>query len=362
MPRIKKQHLKKRKDGRYACRYKNEWFYGETEQDALLQRERFKARERAGRAARYMRLTVNEYVNNWLPAHKAGVKPSTYNQYCSVLEHVAQPIADDLLDEITPDDIAVCYAGIKNRSESYIHKAKILLQELFDSAVDAGHIDRNPARAASVKPPRGESGTHRAITKAERELIEYTPHRCQLAALIMLYAGLRRGEVLALSARDIGEYITVRRAVSYTSNQPIISKPKTEAGERRVPVFGNLAPYLKNVHGLILPKMDGGIMTEQAFSCAWSSYMKALSRAAGHPVNIRPHDLRHTFCTLLRDAGVDIHQAIIWMGHADEKMILRIYDHPGNEREEAAKKQLEALFGSQNGSQNQSAAAKTVDT
>ena len=42
---------------------------------------------------------------------------------------------------------------------------------------------------------------------------------------------------------------------------------------------------------------------------------------------VRPHDLRHSFCVMLRDAGVDIKLALRWMGHADEKMILRIYDH-----------------------------------
>ena len=57
-------------------------------------------------------------------------------------------------------------------------------------------------------------------------------------------------------------------------------------------------------------------------------------------IDIRPHDLRHTYCTMLRDAGIDMHQAIIWMGHADEKMILRIYDHPGEERETESKNRL----------------------
>ncbi len=42
---------------------------------------------------------------------------------------------------------------------------------------------------------------------------------------------------------------------------------------------------------------------------------------------VRPHDLRHSFCVMLRDAGVDLKLAIKWTGHADEKMILKIYDH-----------------------------------
>jgi hypothetical protein len=55
---------------------------------------------------------------------------------------------------------------------------------------------------------------------------------------------------------------------------------------------------------------------------------------------------------MLRDAGVDLKQAIIWMGHADEKMILRIYDQPGEERETASKNRLEAAFGMQYGMQD----------
>ncbi len=37
-------------------------------------------------------------------------------------------------------------------------------------------------------------------------------------------------------------------------------------------------------------------------------------------VSIRTHDLRHTFCTMLYDAGVDVKTAMKWMGHADESM------------------------------------------
>ena len=46
MPREKKQHLKKRKDGYYVCRYKDQWFYSLDEDDALAQRAEYKRLER----------------------------------------------------------------------------------------------------------------------------------------------------------------------------------------------------------------------------------------------------------------------------------------------------------------------------
>ncbi len=43
--------------------------------------------------------------------------------------------------------------------------------------------------------------------------------------------------------------------------------------------------------------------------------------------NITMHWLRHTFCTLLYLAGVDVIQACAQMGHADVSTTLRIYTH-----------------------------------
>lgn len=350
MPRQKKPRLKRRADGRYACRYKDKWFMSTDPDEALAARDRYKQQEKLGVIVK-RGMTVRQYAVYWLPVHKAAVRASTYNGYASIIEHAILPIADTPLSDLTTDDIAEVYAALSSRSASYINKAKILLTAILDSAVDAGYLIKNPARAQSVKPPHGKSGTHRPVTQEERDLICTVPHRMQLPAMIMLFCGLRRGEVLALTSADIGTSIRVSKAVSYVSNQPVISPPKTGSGIRTVPVFSVLRPYLNGLRGYVLPGKDGGPVTEQSFQRGWESYMKALSAAAGHPVSFRPHDLRVSFCTAARDAGVDIKQTIIWMGHADEKMILRIYDQPGSKREKASISAFESAIRRQNGRQ-----------
>lgn len=353
MPRPKKQVLKARKDGRFCCKYHGIQFMGNSSDEALALRDEYKRREAAGALIRRAGLTLGEYSAEWLPVHKASVKQTTYNGYVSILERIVAPFASVPLQDLDSDDIAALYAKLAGKSASYIHKARILLTAILDSATDAGYMPKNPARAQSVKPPKGSRGTHRAITDEERALILSTPHRMQLAALIMLFCGLRRGEVLALGADDVGESITVRRAVYFSGNRPMISTPKTEAGIRAVPVPSILRPFFGDLTGLVTKGSNGSYMTEQAFQRGWESYMHALSKAAGHPVSIRPHDLRVSYCTALRDAGVEIHQTMIWMGHADEKMILRIYDQPGKTRETEARKLLDAAFGMRNGMQTQ---------
>ena len=337
MPRQKRQHLKRQKDGRYYCSYQKKMFSGATEEEALAKRDEYKRQQERGVTTKQ---TVGEYAMYWLPVHKASVKPSTYNSYVSILARAVEPISGIPLQKLNTDHIAEALATLAGRSASYIHKARILLTEILDSATDAGYMTKNPARASSVKPPKGTKGTHRAITKEERAAIEKTPHRMKLAALIMLYCGLRRGELLGLKAEDIaGDELTVRRAVFYVSNQPQISTPKTAAGVRTVPapdfILANMPKMDRDCYILTGTKKP---MTEQVFTRAWANYCKAIG------VAVRCHDLRHSYCTWLRDIGIDIHQAIIWMGHADEKMILRIYDHPGQERESEAKTLLKSAL------------------
>lgn len=341
--------LKQRPDGRYACRYKKKTFYGSSAREALALRDQYMRLEAAGQLPRHA-VTVRDYALKWLPLYKSGVSEKCYNDYAKQLESIFPSIGDMLLADVTVDDAAAVWRHYAGYSASTIKRARMLYVALFDAAVENDLCRKNPFRSKFSSPPRGSSGSHRALTDEEINLILTVPHRFQLAVLIMLYAGLRRGEVLALSSDDIdlsAGMIHVDKAVRFDSNQPIISDPKTEAGRRSVPVLSALRPFLVDFSGLVAPSASGSIMSEVAFRRAWSSYLTALSRAAGHPVSIRPHDLRHTYCTMLRDAGVDMKQAMLWLGHADEKMILRVYDHVRDARTRASVAQVEKLLASQ---------------
>ena len=352
MSRVKRQRLKRRKDGRYCCKYHGIQFMGWTEDEALQAREEYKRKEAEGR---YIgeNPTVLQYAEKWLKLHKANVSPKCYLDYEKQLEALSAVIGDKYMDAVTVDDAALVWSHYAGYSASTIKRAKMLYVAMFDTAVENDLCRKNPFKAKHAQPPKGYSGSHRALTDEEIQLILNTPHRMQLAALIMLYAGLRRGEVLALTDADITkDEIIVRKAVRFIGNRPIIVAPKTAAGVRRVPILNLLRPYLKNASGSILTAKNGQTMTDTAFRRAWDSYLHALSVSAGHPVSIRPHDLRHTFCTMLRDAGVDMKQAMLWMGHSDEKMILHVYDHVSEKRTLNSVLQVEKMLVSmQNGMQ-----------
>jgi integrase len=75
-----------------------------------------------------------------------------------------------------------------------------------------------------------------------------------------------------------------------------------------------------------------------------------------------PYDLRHSFCTMCRDNGVELHTCIEWMGHADATMIMKIYDEVSDNRSKTEAERLKkTLFHGQNDGQNQKDDAEPVE-
>lgn len=359
MGKQKRQHLQKRPDGRYMCRYQGICFYGDTELEALKKRDEYK---NAARRLDRTPMTVARYAAKWLPLHKRGVSKKTYNDYAKQIDALIEAIGDIPLNKVTVDDALGVYTHYDGYSDSTIKRARMLYVNLFDAAIENDLCFKNPFRSTQAQPDKGTEGSHRALTPEEDRLILDVPAEFRVPVMVMRYAGLRRGEMLALDVdRDVdfeAGTIHVHEAVRYDSNQPIISDPKTEAGDRLVPLLDILRKELKNVHGLVAKSAKGTMMSESAFKSAWAAHKNAMEvelnhchkrwygkrrsdkaiLAAGGELppwiewTVRPHDLRHSYCTMLRDAGVDMKLAIQWMGHADEKMILRVYDHVQDRR------------------------------
>lgn len=380
MPR---QKLSQRADGRYRCKYKGKEFYGDTAKEAQQKRDEYKRMLDAGIKAESLGLTVRAYAMRWVSTYKAHLTDGPYNTHVRMLNRFCdhEGIGARRMQDIDSIDIQGFYNTAEGKSYSYICDMRDTIKGLFKFALADRVIQHDPTIKAKV--PKGKKGTHRAITQQERDLISALDHRMRPAAMVMLYAGLRRGEALALDIdRDVDfdeKTITVRYAVRYPDQQhPVLVDPKTEAGARTIPLLDVLADELRGKHGLIITDSSGSMMTESSWSRAWESYMCKLSAFHnGHAkrwhgrtkadkdiiadggtipewidISIRPHDLRHSYCTMLYDAGVDLKTAQLWMGHADADVTMKIYTHLTEERQKKATTALENaaknLYGGQN--------------
>lgn len=369
MPRQKKQHLKRRKDGRYCCKYHGIQFMGATEEEAFALRDEYKQQEKSGEFKRKNQ-NFYEYAMQWMQDYKSHLAQRAYNSMVSTLERFINTIGNKLLSAYTPSDISRFYQRYNGMSASEISKVQHTIQGVFKSAYNDEIIRKDPTER--IKAPKGYKGSHRAITPEERALIHATQHRLRPAVMVMLYAGLRKGEVLAMDIdRDMNfvtRTITVRQAVRHEGNgQPSIVKPKTEAGIRTIPMLDIIYAELNGKHGLLCPSASGKYMSMSAWANAWRSYLYALgeqkngckrykAKDGWEEVSIRTHDLRHSFCTMLYDAGVDLKSAMLWMGHADQQTTMSIYTHLTEQRRTEAEIALrnaeKRAFGMQNGMQN----------
>lgn len=370
--RTKKQKLKRRADGRYRCKYNGHDFYGNTSDEALAKREEYKMLEKG---QIYISQTFSGYADQWLKAYKSHLTPAPYSAHKKNIEKWISINGDRLLSDYTPSNVSLYYQSFNKMSTSTIHSARDTIKGIFKAAVADGYLLKDPA--ANVPVPKGTKGTHRAITDEERELIHNTDHRLKPAVMTMLYAGLRRGEAMALNVdRDVdfkNKTITVREAVRFESGwKPVVVSPKTEAGNRTIPLLDILADELKDKHGLICVSVNGKMMTESAWARAWDSYLYALGEKKNGcskrwakkpwiPVDIRPHDLRHSFCTYLYDAGVDLKTAMLWMGHADQTMTMQIYTHLTNLRKLEAEEKLRLFSNNKTKEENAMKMIRFID-
>ena len=396
MPRQKKPHLKRRKDGRFCCKYHGIPFYSyKSDEEAFALRQQYIDDEKKG----FKRQKVHEYALPWLKRTYPAVAESTYTGLAIHLQHLIDEIGEMQVSEVVPSNIKEVYAKhYKNLSNSYIRSAKQLYCSLFDSAMADGLCRFNPAREKAAKPHSGKKPKERILSKQERTWIETlcTDHRAWPAVMAMLYAGIRPQEMKAIDIdRDVdfeNETITVQETAhtdpENAQKYAYTGEGKTDWSNRTIPLFPPLKQALTGKHGYLITSAHGERVTKQTWKTAWESYLfcmetaingvqkrwygktreqKKLAEEGKLPAwiefDIVPYTLRHAFCQMCRDTGVEINTCRRWMGHADAKMILKVYDAVSEDRSQNERQKVEnRLFGVQNGVQPEIGQGTSVDT
>ena len=371
------ESIKPRKDGRYLVRYKGKPFYGYTQREATAKREEYKRQEALGLVPSDDGQSFREYAQVWLSTYKRNVAPSGKRMYISFVKRATEQLGNKALSEITRTDVMAAYNTVVGLSGSSCRKFAMVINAIMEAACADGLIKQNPCKG--LKAPKGPEGSHRCLEGWEKDLVIQavdSGHRFALAAVVMMFTGMRRGEVLALNIdTDVdfeNDVVHVRRAIRFDGSVPHLSTTKTDAGVRDIPLLPQLKAILKDRHGMALPgDRDGRYISETQLSELVKSYNNLLSTMANEglqrrwwgktrkhkallasggtlppyrDVNIRCHDFRHTYCTMLYEAGIDLKTAQRWMGHADEKMILHIYAHLTDRQEQKNVEKLKAFM------------------
>ncbi len=373
-----KKRNTKRSDGRYAVQVylgkdengkrKYKTVYGKTQKEADKKADEIRIKIGKGINIELEKDCFKEWRERWLKYKETEVSVSHYNGLKSICKHLSSLDNKKIID-ITPWDIKELLTDIaktnpntgKPASKKLLTDIKSVVSQIFAEAIDNRVVEYNPTQ--NIKLPKGGTKSKRIpILDEQIKWIEDTEHHAQVAAMIMLYAGLRRGEIVALTWSDIDfkkGIISVNKSVEYQGNNPILKDgAKTEAGIRDVTMPDKLSAFLKKQPktGLYVISSDK-ILTAGAWRRMWESYMITLDVKYGKriyeknrkcrqglppgapiskfdphkgPIVIKTftsHQLRHTYATMLYDAGVDVLTAKYLLGHSDLETTIEIYTH-----------------------------------
>lgn len=382
----------RRKDGRYQAkvyigRGKYKYIYAETVReldravldiklqmhkgiDVAPERDSF-----ADWAAYYLRQRELDHARGDLTQSRLNITRSRLRDL--------EPLDALPLTKIRTRDIQEIIDGkaMEGTSVSVLKDIKAAARHVFDLAVNNRVIGFNPADTVRISPDKHREPKRRALTAEEQGWIEQSDHRCKRAAMIMMHAGLRRGELIPLLWKDIDlkeRCIDVNKTVELIGGRPVV-KPygKSAAAIRKVYIPKKLADYLteekeKDTSSLLVcPDAGGRMLTDIGYRRMWQSFMHYLNYTFGDfsreldteggayklpksrfapekiPTVIPPitaHWLRHTFITNMYLAGIDVLTAKEQAGHADIKTTMEIYTHLDSVYKRKQMDKLDAYF------------------
>jgi integrase len=276
--------------------------------------------------------TLHAWLLTYIKTYKGKSAPATIKKYNSYINAVGNsPIGTKKLNDITPlelQDFINTFA-----THSVTRKALGFIREAFATAVNVEACRKNPALfLANTKEktaPKFKDGGKAFTLEEERRFVNYIKdNKYKLLYIIILYAGLRRGEVCALRGTDIDldqRLIRVNTAIrkAYDGGYEQ-GKTKTENAVRAVPMTSELYEILKNEkipQGYLVTAMDGGVLNPDVLTADFGEVMKNMC------ITHTLYHLRHTYGTRLHAKGIDDKIIALWMGHSSEKVTQEHYIH-----------------------------------
>lgn len=355
----------KRADGRYSIQIylgKDETgkrivktVYGTTQKEAAQKAEEIKAKLGKGLDINSKDKTFKDWVFLFLTSQREMISESEYATKEKRLEFFSKAFGNLPVATIRPYQIESALSELANENpftgkpsaKKTVSSYKQVCSQVFKFAIKNRILDYNPADYADL-PKGSPSSTRRALSEAERQWIVNldSNHRAKRAAMIAMFCGLRRGEMTALTWNDIDfEKKTISVNKSFDLKSGTLKLPKTAAGIRTVPMPDNLAEYLKKEDKTslyVIVTAKNRMMTADSWKRAIESLLVDLEISHGAAAKknkfepkptvftIAPfgwHDLRHTYATILFEAGVDVLTAQYLLGHSDPSTTMNIYTH-----------------------------------
>lgn len=334
--------MTRRKDGLWQQQYtvtengkkKQKYFYGKTKKEVLDKIRAYEASAAAGR-------TFGEVAEDWWEEAEPQLAYNTTKGYRPALRRAVEEFGEDNIRELKPLDISRYIRRFVKETHAADKTARtqlMVINLICRYAVESGDLEYNPARDITV--PKGLEKKPREIASDDdiAKVKASTDCTFGMFAYWIMYTGMRRGELLALTWDDVDVEectISISKSVYHVDNKPYIKQPKTAKGIRTVPLLNKLGAKIKPAKGLVFPDpATGGIMTNMHFQSLWDKY------ASESGISCTAHQLRHAYATMLEENDVSEKDAQYLLGHAQISTTKDIYTHIRETKKEKIKSKL----------------------
>lgn len=344
LPKLKEGSISKRKDGRWMGRYYQDGvqkcLYASTQKEcisllkqAIIERNRINKDKDISK-----RISLNNWIQEWLKLYKNGVKESTKVDYQTNLINKLKnhPLGKKQISHITSIDVerflnsieapaarARTFRQLKSCMQS-LYKHKLIKEDIFS-------IIQN------IPEPKNKK---RLPSNIELEkffiYLKDAYYEIYLFARFLSLTGLRKGEALALKWTDFKDS-KIHITKAYEVKAKKVQSPKTRASVRTVPLFDSVKKLLIEIKRLS--------NSDEVFSFIYKTSIDTRFKHHKNKFGIEEltlHSLRHVFATSCYEAGIDEKMVQVWMGHANYKTTKDTYTHINSkfENEQIAKMKI----------------------
>lgn len=322
-------------------------------EEAKEARDKARAAVASGHYVAPARVTVAEYLRQWIELHSLRLKSSVEADYRARIEQYIIPRLGSIpLAHLRPSDVQRFYADLKTGggvngralSAKTVQNIGAVLKVALSHAVDVDQLlPRNPA--SRVRMPKGESVRFVTWTASEVQTFLEACQEHRLSAFFRLaaFTGARRSELLGLKWQDVdfdGKRMTIAR-VRVKGRHGVVEQTSTKGGDGRRTVTldqGTLDALKAHRVAQLEERM--------ALGEAWAETGYLFVQQDGQPIDPdtpsqlftkvreraglraqRLHDLRHFHATELLRAGVPLHVVADRLGHRDAMVTATIYAH-----------------------------------
>lgn len=298
------------------------------------------------------RVTFRAYAEQWREAKPH--RPTTAvkaEQHLRV--HAYPAFGDRALARIRRSDVQSWVTGLEKggMKASTVRTTFNTLRAVFRAAVSDRVIAVSPC--ADVDLPEVPRRKVVPLTVDQvRALAAAMPERYRALATLGAGTGVRPGELFGLQVRHVDFFkrqLRVEQQVQQTKGGGTrVCPPKTKESERVIPlpdvVVHALVAHLKafpaEPDNFLFQDPKGGPIVATRFG---DSVWRPARKAADLP-SVTMHQLRHTYASLLIDAGESVKVVSERLGHTNAAQTLNTYSHLMHDSEDKTRRAIDGAF------------------